>query len=534
MVRNLFPALLALTLFACTHSKETGDTGPVLADADGDGFPAALDCDDTDASVHPEAEEICDGVDNDCDGDIDEGLLITVYADADADGYGDAGSSTEGCPGMSGYVEDATDCDDTDPDVYPGASEWCDGVDNDCDGEIDNDVDIGIWYLDADGDGHGDARTSVEDCAQPSGYVDVGDDCDDSEPAAYPGNTEICDEIDNDCDGDTDEPDASDAGLWYLDADHDGYGDPDQSSTSCDEPMGRVADNTDCDDGDADINPGAQEVCDPRDVDEDCSGAADDEDPGTSADSKYTWYEDADEDGYGDEDGVGVAACEQPSGYVQDNTDCDDDHSVNYPGAEEFCDSSDNDCDGLVDEGTPVDAETWYRDGDGDGYGDPDNSFTSCDALTGYVSDGTDCDDDDSSVTDECWDTGGSGGGIYDGSYSGTFQVDVEIPSFSITDTCSGTMTSTVEEATTPQIRGSGTCAWAGMLASLLGDQAGTIDGNITTDPNVEGSIWVGTTISETWTGSFTNPYTLEGSFSGSATISGFAVTYTGEMSMAR
>ncbi|MFO7962810.1 MAG: MopE-related protein [Desulfobacterales bacterium] len=113
-------------------------------DADGDGYYAEatgcwpVDCDDTDAAINPGAVEVCDGKDNDCDGEVDEGVQNIYYQDADGDGYGDPMNSIQDCSAPSGYVTDNTDCDDTDASVNPGAAEVCDdGIDNDCDGEVD-------------------------------------------------------------------------------------------------------------------------------------------------------------------------------------------------------------------------------------------------------------------------------------------------------------------------------------------------------------------------------------------------------------
>jgi hypothetical protein len=152
-------------------------------DADGDGFgdPAAsvelcgvpdghsqlaTDCDDGDIRVNPTVDEACDGVDNDCDGDIDEGLLAAAFRDADGDGYGDPDQLIEDC--NEDGVLDGGDCDDAAANVNPEAVEQCDGLDNDCDGEIDEDLGS-VWYTDADGDGYGADDESVESCDPPSG-----------------------------------------------------------------------------------------------------------------------------------------------------------------------------------------------------------------------------------------------------------------------------------------------------------------------------------------------------------------------------
>ena len=123
----------------------------------------------------------------------------------------------------AGYVANNSDCDDNDANNYPGNTEICDGQDNDCDGLIDEGL-ATTFYLDFDGDGFGTPNSTTQSCNNPSGYVTNSSDCDDNDANNYPGNTEICDGQDNDCDGLIDEGTSST--TYYADSDNDGYGNP--------------------------------------------------------------------------------------------------------------------------------------------------------------------------------------------------------------------------------------------------------------------------------------------------------------------
>ncbi|MBN2797727.1 MAG: hypothetical protein JXX28_01150 [Deltaproteobacteria bacterium] len=392
--------ILALALTACRKEQE------VYVDLDGDGHLSDVDCDDTDATVFPDAPERCDGLDNDCDAEIDEDPTDadTFYADADGDGYGDAASALTACEAPQGYVSGDTDCDDRSAAFHPGAPETdcadpadyncdgsvgyadadgdgyaaceecddaraerfpgnpevCDDLDNDCDSLVDNEAtDAPTWYADLDGDGHGDPDNAQVSCEAPAGWLTTADDCDDLESAAFPGHAERCDGVDNDCDGRVD-LDAIDAPTWYADADRDHYGDDANATQACEAPQGYVADGGDCDDAHASAHPGGTEICDS--LDNDCDGDTD----GDAVD-RLTWHADADGDGFGDP-ATAERTCSQPEGAVLDGTDCDDARAAAHPGHQEVCDGLDNDCDGDTDLNA-VDAQTWYADADQDGYG---------------------------------------------------------------------------------------------------------------------------------------------------------------------
>lgn len=395
--------LMLQLLLACR--TEVTDVKVVITDADADGVSLEEgDCDDADASVYPGAEELCDSIDNNCDGEVDEGLLSEYYPDSDGDGFGLEAAPESACAAPEGYVATIGDCDDADPAVNPDAAEICDGVDNNCNALID-DADPLVsgpneYYLDYDGDGYGNADFIGMFCGQPEDYVVAAGDCDDLNAAVNPDATEVCDGADNNCDGLADDADPAvqyaSGDEWYTDADMDGYGDPSSVTQSCVTLDGSVNNSGDCDDTDSTINQSAAEVCDG--VDNNCDTLIDDADPAVVFGADDSWYVDADVDGYGNAN-ISVEACTQPTGFVEDNTDCDDVNALNNPMGTEVCDGADNNCDTFVDDADATvvfDANNvWYADTDVDGYGDANNSLQSCSQPAGYVDNTDDCDDTD-------------------------------------------------------------------------------------------------------------------------------------------
>lgn len=407
------------------------------------------DCDDSDPLINPYALEDCfNGIDNNCNGIIDDGIFTTLYADTDNDGYGDSNNGIYACVGTEGYSINGGDCNDNDASVYPGATEICgNGVDENCDGF---DVEI-TFYADADGDGYGDASVTAIDCNAPVGYVLNSDDCNDEDaninPVAYDYNDG--NGIDNNCDGCVD----GYANLLYQDADGDGWGDASSGGLLlCFDSTGYVTNNLDCNDSDPAINPWAYDG-DSNGIDDNCDGCVDnyaywlypdgdgdgygdpnatavyicygtpgygwygdcnDSDPSINP-SAYDWdnngvdnncdgcvdgyanwlYPDADGDGWGDINGTALFTCSAVEGYGWYG-DCNDADITINPGVYEDCfNGIDNNCNGVVDEGVFT---TLYADADEDGYGDWNNSTYACVGTEGYSVNGGDCNDNDATV----------------------------------------------------------------------------------------------------------------------------------------
>lgn len=202
--------LAVVGLWALVSGCETPSASPTPApDADGDGATTLTDCNDSDAAVHPDADELCNGVDDNCNGSTDEspkdGLII--YPDQDMDGYAaDTADSVLACTVPFAHAEERGDCEDLDPSIHPLAIETCDQRDEDCDFDIDEDAqDLGSWYEDLDADGYGNPNEVVHECTPPTGFVASSNDCWDLDAQVHPDAAERCNLEDDNCDLQIDE-----------------------------------------------------------------------------------------------------------------------------------------------------------------------------------------------------------------------------------------------------------------------------------------------------------------------------------------
>jgi hypothetical protein len=260
-----------------------------FADADGDGFgdvttlistcvqpqgyvTSSSDCNDNNAAIFPGAQEICNDIDDDCNQLIDDGLVFTTYyADVDGDSFGDLNNPLDACSVPNGYVTNNTDCNDNNVNQNAASAEICNGEDDDCDGTIDNGITFLDYYADADGDGFG-AGDVISSCSDlGAGYVSNNTDCDDSNSNTNPSATEICNTIDDNCDGQIDEGVQT---VYFIDNDGDTYGNPSVSILACTQPIGYTPDDSDCNDNNASINPGAEDIAG-NGIDENCDGQID-------------------------------------------------------------------------------------------------------------------------------------------------------------------------------------------------------------------------------------------------------------------
>ena len=266
--------LVFTTYYADVDGDTFGDANnPLDACLIPDGYVTDnTDCNDNNANQNAISTEICNGEDDDCDGAIDNGLIfLDYYADLDSDGFG-AGAATNSCVDLgAGYVTNNTDCNDNNANQNTASTEICNGEDDDCDGTIDNGITFFDYYADTDGDGFG-AGDVISSCSDlGAGYVSNNTDCDDSNSNINSNATETCNTIDDNCDGQIDEGVQT---VYFIDNDGDTYGNPSVSILACTQPIGYTPDDTDCNDTDANINPGAEDIGG-NGIDENCDGQID-------------------------------------------------------------------------------------------------------------------------------------------------------------------------------------------------------------------------------------------------------------------
>ncbi|MBL8914838.1 MAG: putative metal-binding motif-containing protein [Archangium sp.] len=259
-------------------------------------------------------------------------LPMSICLDNDGDGF----SGTGDCS-----TETMVDCNDNDPMAFPGALEICNGVDDTCNGQIDEGLPVTSYYLDADGDGVGSTKTGEGCKAPPSGSVTQNGDCDDTDASIRPGQAEVCNDVDDDCDG------TRDNGLpfqdFFVDSDGDGFGNGTSTPVSSCQTMvmGRVPNPADCNDMDPTVKPGAVELC--NRIDDNCDAQVD------NGIAYVSYYPDVDGDGFGDATAQAESACSPVAGKVMTNSDCNDMSATVKPGAPEVCNGADDDCDMQTD-----------------------------------------------------------------------------------------------------------------------------------------------------------------------------------------
>ena len=274
-------------------------------------------------------------------------LPKTFYLDGDGDGYGGK-KYVLTCSAPQNYVEKTGDCDDANKDIHPGAKESCNAKDDNCNSFVDEGLPKVAFFKDGDNDGYG-SKSMTMACKAPPGFVAPAGDCNDNNKAINPGAKEVCNYIDDNCNGYLDE--GFTKKYYYKDLDKDGYGGGTATKALCVAPAGYVDKAGDCNDYNKDIHPKAAEQCNL--VDDDCNGYIDDNL------KLLTSYKDNDGDGYAAKNAVSQKKCDVLPGWTLakdadgdkiNDWDCDDSDVTIYPAAPTKCgDGKDNNCDGYTD-----------------------------------------------------------------------------------------------------------------------------------------------------------------------------------------
>lgn len=339
--------------WACRHTAPD-------ADSDGQGDAACLgagahalgdDCDDADPARHAGALEMCDaaGIDEDCD-------PSTV---GDQDNDGDGAIAAECCNTTSHERQCGPDCNDNDPTIAPSAAEVCDGLDNDCDTEVDEAVEL-AQYEDVDGDHYGGGEVAFHACTKVRGYATVGGDCDDLDPAIHPGAPESCElpAVDRDCSGKSND---LPGGCSCNSGDE----------RACPLPGA-------CEQGILTCVDEVWSACSIPPVTETCNGVDDDCDGEVDEDAAVECFEDEDGDGFAAAGAEAELLCPTPGAHgacpqaytarapAVGSIDCSPLDPKASPASDEVCNGEDDDCSGVPDDGLPLEAR--FIDADGDGH----------------------------------------------------------------------------------------------------------------------------------------------------------------------